>query len=827
MSQVLSQQEKITTAHIIIELRLAILLMMALFCISLSHAQLSTQDTAFPAPQKYCLSCHNGIEPTRPFASDMMQEILHKGAQWGDPNGCIVCHGGTPSETNNKNRAHWGASPNSGLTTFTPVPAALPVNDNTCGLCHPDHCYNVKRSMMNTDAGKMKAITWSFGLNTENKNHRYGDHDMNDPDGPTPRLGSAAYKNYMLALANAYPGQYPNQLQQIPEVSLNTLHSNPGQAAYTYLRNCNACHLSNKGMQDRGHHRGMGCAACHNLYSNEGYYEGGDAAIDKATPGHLLVHAMQGTRKSNITVNGHQFTGIQVSTCAACHSAGRRIGHAYQGLMAMGHSDNRGPFNLQGQPQKTNAGYVFKYIREDVHHRTMRDGQTSTGLLCQDCHVTTSMHGNGNIGATSLATLEIECSDCHGTPNYFPWELPLGYGDELLENPVGNEGRGLTTLPMAVTKEFGTQHPPRDGYLLSARGNALGNVVKDKYRVVVHSATGLDLEVPLLKAKSQSGKWRNPKQAQTAMVNVSTHINRLECYACHSTWAAQYYGYKYVIDYTQSSIDWLYSAEDTDKHGTSADYRQRHVMQPGAPTYGDYSHVRWASPPLGINGEGRVSPLVGVIQTISTIIDTDGRIVSPNRVARAAAGYNAMELAPVQPHTISTEARACTDCHGNTTTMGYGVHHGLYDAAPYKARYADVINQNGEIVSRHTEVQIPALPHLHGDFAQLIDSSGRQVQTVDSHWPRSKPLTARQREVLARDGTCLACHQDLPKGALPIRMLGQIAHMTGLSFAPEEAHNELLRENDLLISWVKFLGILTPIPLLVVAFVLFKLKKKS
>jgi len=34
----------------------------------------------------------------------------------------------------------------------------------------------------------------------------------------------------------------------------------------------------------------------------------------------------------------------------------------------------------------------------------------------QDCHTTNSMHGNGNIGTTTLAGVEVECADCHETP---------------------------------------------------------------------------------------------------------------------------------------------------------------------------------------------------------------------------------------------------------------------------------------------------------------------------------------------------------------------------------------------------------------------------
>lgn len=780
----------------------------------------------FPAEDTHCLACHQGIEPARPLQSDMMKQILEKGSAMGDPNGCVVCHGGNPEESANKNLAHSGVPKGSSLKEFTPVPGALQVNKNTCGLCHEDHTYNVHRSIMNTDAGKMKAITWSFGIDTENKNHIYGDHNIDDPDGGEPRFGSEAYKSYMKEMATSFPGQYPKELKQIPEVSLEQISAMSEQAAFTYLRNCNACHLSNKGKQGRGYYRGMGCAACHNLYSNEGFYEGSDPSISTDKPGHVMIHSMQGSRKSGIKINGQYLSGVQVSTCASCHSAGRRIGHAYQGLMALGHGDNRGPFDVKGLPQESNAGYVFKYIKNDAHHRIEKDGRMVTGLLCQDCHTTNAMHGNGNIGSTTLATIEIECADCHGTPTHYPWELPLGYGDEFGKKLDMSKPRGLAEEPIKVTQQFGMVYPKEDGYVLSSRGNALGNVIRRKNKVIVHSDGGHDFEVPLLKELTKHDTWQNPIKAKTAMVGVPKHMESLECYACHSTWAAQYYGYKYVIDYTQPSIDWLDSAEKTETDGTTADYNETHVMQKGAPTYGDYSHVRWENPPLGINGEGRVSPLVGVIQTVSTVIGPNGKTITHNHVAKTAEGYNAMELTPLNPHTTSLASRECSDCHGNSIASGYGMNNGMYDSEPEIAKYADVVDSNGQNASRFTKAQINAIKQLHGDFMQLIDADGNQVQTIDSHWPTSVPLTEQQRNALSRQGTCMACHQDIPNGSIPIRMLGKIAEVANIDFVSEEAHADLLRENNILISWVKALGIAALLLMIFAGIMIFIKRKK-
>ena len=786
------------------------------------HPDISKEmDLKFPAEGQYCLACHQGIEPTRPLHSGMMRQILEMGADLGDPNGCVVCHGGNPSEIKNKDLAHHGAPRKSKLVAFTPVPGALQVNENTCGLCHQDHTYNVHRSIMNTDAGKMKAIMWCFGVETDTKDHVYGDHAVEDPDGAEPRFGSEQYKAYMREMAAQFPGQYPRSLKQLPQTAYNKLAELPEQAAFAYLRNCNACHINGKGMQDRGHFRGMGCAACHSLYANEGFYEGGDRSINKKKPGHVMVHSMQGTRKSAVIVNGKKLSGVQVSTCAACHAAGRRIGHAYQGLMALGHSDNRGPFDENAMPQMKNAGYVFKYIRNDAHHRIDKDGKTVTGLLCQDCHTTNAMHGNGNIGSTTLATIEIECADCHGTPSHYPWELPLGYGDEFGKKLDMRNARGLANDPLEVTRKFGMVYPKEDGYVLSSRGNALGNVVRRENKVIVHSDGGHDFEVPVLKNLTENKQWKNAAKAEVAMVNIHRHMESLECYACHSTWAPQYYGYKSVLDFSKETIDWIASSADLDKDKLSADYRKEYVMQPGAEVMGDYSHVRWENPPLGINGEGRVSPLTGVIQMVSTVIDKDGKVVAWNRTPKTKNGENAMELAPLQPHTASLESRDCADCHGNSAAAGYGLDKGAYDSDPHITRYADVVDADGKNVSKHTKAQIHAIKDLYGDFIQILDSMDRQQLTVDSHWPTSMPLTREQRDVLARGNTCLACHQDIPNGAIPIRMLGKVAEVAHLSFAQEAAHDQLLRENNVLISWVKALGLVALVLLLPVLIVVY------
>lgn len=623
-------------------------------------------ESNFPAPNEGCLSCHQGIEPIKDHESLMAQQIYAMGGALGDANGCVVCHGGNPAEKTNIKAAHSGAPAGSLLGHFTPTPGAFAVMDKTCGMCHYQQTQSLPKSIMSTESGKIKVITYGWGLDNEDHLHRYGNYDVEDKDGSEPSYGTPAYKEYVKEIVAQHPEQIPSELKKMPQADMATLDEFPEQAGYSFLRNCNACHLGGKGKPLKGHFRGLGCSGCHIPYGLEGQYEGGDKTIDKKATGKMLVHSIQATEKSKVKVNGEEYSGIQVSTCNACHSSGRRVSLSYQGLFAADRSDSYTPFDADGNLQQPSSTYLYKHIKADVHFEA--------GMICQDCHTSADMHGNGNIGTVALANVEPECQDCHGTPTKYPWELPLGVGDEiidvgklkadspliaLLKNP-----RGLADKSMPVTEAYATTYPKKDGYLLSARGNPYGNVVKNGNKVVLHSATGKTLNVPILKDIEKNNTWKNP-EGRLAMVGAPKHLETMECYACHATWAPSYLGYTYKIDYSggNSMVDWIESSAKINPDGTSADADGKSfVMQQGAPTQGAYSHARWEEPVLGINAEGRVTPLVGVIQTTGTVINEKGEVVLLNNVAkRKSDGRLTIDMQPLNPHTTTTAARACTE----------------------------------------------------------------------------------------------------------------------------------------------------------------------
>ena len=59
----------------------------------------------YPVSGVGCIAeeCHAGIEPIRSHDSDMSLQIYKRAEQLGDPNGCVVCHGGNQHETKDKN----------------------------------------------------------------------------------------------------------------------------------------------------------------------------------------------------------------------------------------------------------------------------------------------------------------------------------------------------------------------------------------------------------------------------------------------------------------------------------------------------------------------------------------------------------------------------------------------------------------------------------------------------------------------------------------------------------------------------------------------------
>lgn len=714
-----------------------------------------------------CIKCHSGIESIRDDKSDMMQQIVAIGQSLGDSAGCVVCHGGNP-EKGTAEEAHKGAPKGhaGGLDAFVRDPGSMWVVDKTCAICHADTVENTKKSLMATEAGKIQGNLHSFGTEPTKK-VKFANYDVKDEDGKEPAWGTKVYKDYMVKMIDKYPDQFPIELKQLPlpvEGPKDFRGKNEDEISYmasiTYQRSdCQRCHIGVRGRKGRGDWRGMGCSACHIPYSNEGLYEGKDPTIDKKEPGHLLVHMMQSSREAKVkTSSGLEFSGIHPETCNSCHNRGKRIGVSYVGLMEQPYSS---PLQEGGKDQPKHHGKRYTHVKEDLHFEA--------GMTCQDCHTSIDMHGDGTLFGTTLGQVEIECQDCHGTNDKYPWELEIGYGEKF-GLKLANEPRKMAQdLPYFMTQ--GTVYDKQDGYLLSARGNPLGNVIKVKGedKVIAHLASGKDLEVPLLKYQAKNDFWKT-LDANVAMNKIQTHMDSMECYSCHADWAPQCYGCHVKVDYSEgkTSTDWIASGSTNFKNGETS---ESVLGTKGEKLFGKpsetRSYLRWEDPILGINGEGLVSPIIPGCQVTYTVIGPDGETLVLNKQARVPDGPKGSlvagtDMAPAQPHTTGRKARTCESCHANPKTLGYGIGDGQFLTKQAEDVYIDIQDlKTGKFAPANKKPQLKAIPGMDYDWSQVVTRDGKQLQTVGSHWPASRPLDQDMRDRMEKTGLCMGCHQNM------------------------------------------------------------------
>ena len=772
-----------------------------------------------------CLACHDGIEHIRAPKTGMMRAILKKADKAGaSGNNCIVCHGGNPKATTKK-AAHSGTLAyfltHPGPKEFYPDPGSPWINQNTCGMCHAEQVAAQMNSLMMSEQGKIHGVLYSFG-GLEGYEHNMANYNTKNPDDPHKRLGTEVYKNYMQKLAKLNPQVYPKQNKEIPPApTAKEATKHPELAAYTYLRNqCLRCHTGSKGRQKRGDYRGIGCSSCHIPYSNSGFYEGNDPTIPKNEAGHLLVHEIQSSRNAKVHVGKTTYTGIPTKTCSTCHNRGKRIGVSYEGMMETAYNPT---FDEVGNAQPKLHTKHYIHLKDDVHRRK--------GMLCQDCHTTRDLHGDGFISGATLAPVEIECQDCHGTTKRYPWELPLGYSDEFETKPASGKARGVTKfLPEYLKK--GTTYDSKDGYLLTARGNPYKNVVKQGDEVIVHLASGKDLTLKPLKLLKKQEKLS--KKALVAMDAITAHNDKMECYTCHDTWVPQCYGCHVKIDYSKGkkSIDWLAAAHDHDIHGSTAVMQgtlKKHLID-GEVTE-TRSYLRWEDAPLVQNGEGRISPAMPGCQVVITVIGKDGKAVQQNHVnmmpnykhPSSKRKLPGIVMAAVHSHTVQKEARSCESCHNNPKAMGYGIENGAMWSNQQNDWNVGLKTADGVMIPSHFTTQKPKIDNFGIDWSRFVDENGTPLQTVDNHWNLAGALSNEQRSKLDRRGVCLSCHQSIPKGNLAVSAMTHIAQMAGVEVDKKE-HGAILHKILNLSAWVQ---VLLPILLILAIFLLYKARRKA
>ena len=157
-------------------------------------------------------------------------------------------------------------------------------------------------------------------------------------------------------------------------------------------------------------------------------------------------------------------------------------------------------------------------------------------------------------------------------------------------------------------------------------------------------------------------------------------------------------------------------------------------------------------------------------QIVYTVIGRDGKMVALNQLGKSLDEQkelgqertpDAIDMAPVQPHSAQRKARTCESCHNNPKAMGYGISGGVFQLGYPRDIVEDLIDQKtGQVIPGRHLIQIPKIADLDYDWSTII-KDGQQVQTVGTHWPLSRALPKEMRDAMERTGLCMGCHKEM------------------------------------------------------------------
>ncbi len=234
---------------------------------------------------------------------------------------------------------------------------------------------------------------------------------------------------------------------------------------------------------------------------------------------------------------------------------------------------------------------------------------------CNSCHLKGCLdcHADGGLAKPSVAS----CQRCH-SGYYTGWDY---------------SGRA-----------------PREDNMRYQRGIAVNGETFLKMLPDIHYNAGMTCGAchsmsSLAAGKKTSKGCRDCHQPNSKILEhrISAHLQRLECYSCHSAWAPQEYG-TFFIRFRDQGMK-----EDFDlKPGPNAEYLRSAYLK------------KQDAPPLGINAAGRISPIRPMFIAYYTDIMT-ARNNGPENTLLAA------EWRAYFPHTVQRGTVTCEGCHDNPT----------------------------------------------------------------------------------------------------------------------------------------------------------------
>lgn len=300
-------------------------------------------------------------------------------------------------------------------------------------------------------------------------------------------------------------------------------------------------------------------------------------------------------------------------TCGSCHVQGGLASDpaAGSGRAAGCVACHRGHDRIFDHAMTTRSGE-----KAFVERSYARVDSGFWGKNCNSCHVGSCLDCHGTvkgIAKPSVAT----CQRCH--KGYFAgWDY---------------SGR-----------------VPREDNMRYQRGIAVNGETFLKMLPDVHYSAGMTCGAchsmaSLAEGKTSSKGCSDCHKPDVKVIEhrISAHMEKLECFACHSAWGAQEYG-TFFLRFRDQRMQ-----EDFDlKPGQSTEYLRSAYLK------------KQDAPPLGINSRGKVSPIRPMFITYYTDIMT-ARNNGPENILLVA------EWRAYFPHTVQRGSVTCEGCHDNPT----------------------------------------------------------------------------------------------------------------------------------------------------------------
>lgn len=243
-------------------------------------------------------------------------------------------------------------------------------------------------------------------------------------------------------------------------------------------------------------------------------------------------------------------------------------------------------------------------------------GKAAPGFFaanCNGCHVTSCLNCHGDDGHALAKPADDRCLSCH-----------RGYY-------VGSDYHGIAPREDHNRYQRGEERFGQQGLVMAADVHVRAGLTCGSCHTMASLAAG----------KTAAKGCRDchlPKQAVLEH-RITAHLERMECYACHSAWASQEYGTFWLRFRESPTID------DFDLATRRGEYLKSAYLK------------RQDLPPLGLNSRGLVSPIRPQFIAYYTELYRDRPIVE-NRLLGA-------EWRAFFPHTIQRGTVFCDECHLN------------------------------------------------------------------------------------------------------------------------------------------------------------------